>query len=229
LTFAIEDPSVLQTLEDGTTIVDVERIHFIGGNGADHITGGALDDRLSGGSGANILNGGGGADRLFTYSGDDFLDGGDGIDTIVIFRRSDSAPVAFVMEAPENATILPSGATIQNIERLEYIGGLGDDHLTGGRFDDLLVGNEGDDVLIGGDGDDFLTGGTGADILDGGAGIDTATIGGGNFDLTEPIVEYELADGTILRGIEAINYSGGQGNDHIIGGAFADTFKWWRR
>ena len=51
-------------MADGTTVINVEQLSYIGGSGKDTITGGALIDNLSGYSGNDTLNGNGGDDHL---------------------------------------------------------------------------------------------------------------------------------------------------------------------
>ncbi|NOT84550.1 MAG: hypothetical protein HOP02_07160 [Methylococcaceae bacterium] len=56
---------------------------------------------------------------------------------------------------------------------ITYIGGEGDDDLSGGIFSDKLLGGDGDDFIWGNTGDDYLEGGQGNDKLQGGTGFDT--------------------------------------------------------
>lgn len=116
-----------------------------------------------------------------------------------------------------------------------------DDAIYGLGGDDTLRGNGGNDYLDGGRGIDALYGGFGDDILnssnfpglerdsliDGGPGIDFAYIeraassASYTFSLGDPAVE-QVFDGTTIRSIERVNFSGGSGNDSITGGALAD-------
>ena len=61
----LSTPSASQTMSDGTTLTNVERIDFTGGAGDDSIVGGASDDILRGGTGADRLSGGGDSDILY--------------------------------------------------------------------------------------------------------------------------------------------------------------------
>ncbi|WP_408887528.1 calcium-binding protein [Teichococcus aestuarii] len=65
----------------------------------------------------------------------------------------------------------PSQAS--GVRMANFIGGSGNDTLTGTAQADILQGQGGNDTLSGGDGNDILTGGRGADALSGGAGGDT--------------------------------------------------------
>gem|GEM_PF-1342992 len=68
---------------DGPDADDLTNIeHFIGGAGADIITGTAGDDFIEGGAGADSILGGAGTDQLFGDIGVDSLEGGDGDDTL---------------------------------------------------------------------------------------------------------------------------------------------------
>jgi Ca2+-binding RTX toxin-like protein len=65
---------------DGDDITNCE--HFIGGKGADSITGSTGDDLIEGGDGNDSLEGGLGDDQLSGDLGNDTLEGGDGSDTL---------------------------------------------------------------------------------------------------------------------------------------------------
>lgn len=65
---------------DGDDLTNVE--HFIGGNGADTISGSTGDDFIEGGGGADSILGGTGNDTLFGDGGNDTLIGGTGDDTL---------------------------------------------------------------------------------------------------------------------------------------------------
>jgi Ca2+-binding RTX toxin-like protein len=68
---------------DGPELDDITNCeHFIGGAGADTITGTASDDFIEGGLGADSIVGGAGTDQLFGDGGNDSLEGGDGDDTL---------------------------------------------------------------------------------------------------------------------------------------------------
>ncbi|PRD40218.1 UNVERIFIED_CONTAM: frpA [Trichonephila clavipes] len=113
-----------------------DTIRLFGSEGANRITGTAVEDHIYGAAGADTLSGyrgddriwgGGKADRLLGGAGDDTLSGGTGGDTL----RGQS----------------------------------GDDRLNGGKGADHLDGGAGADTLVGGDGRDMLTGGAGGDLF----------------------------------------------------------------
>jgi Ca2+-binding RTX toxin-like protein len=83
LTLDLTNPSVLQNLGDGSSVINVEAATITGGTGADHFIGGAYADSLNGYDGNDILQGNGGNDTLI---------GGNGTDTAVYLgSRSDYA------------------------------------------------------------------------------------------------------------------------------------------
>jgi hypothetical protein len=63
-----------------------------------------------------------------------------------------------------------------------FVGGSGNDTVTGNNDGDTLLGGAGNDTLDGGSGNDTLIGGPGNDILDGGAGTNTAVWSGTRSD-----------------------------------------------
>ena len=93
----LSNPTALQTLADGTTIVNVEVLDvFAGSSGDDVVTASAYSgEYLAGGIGDDILNGGAGADELLGGVGNDtlYVDSGNdkvtervqdaGIDTVI--------------------------------------------------------------------------------------------------------------------------------------------------
>lgn len=90
LVIDVSNPGAMQTLADGTTLVNVERLEAYGGFGDDVLTGGAFSDVLVGGAGRDRLTGGGGDDLLSGLLGNDRIDGGEGHDAAVfVGRRSD--------------------------------------------------------------------------------------------------------------------------------------------
>jgi Ca2+-binding RTX toxin-like protein len=118
-----------------------------------------------------------------------------------------------------------------------FIGGPGDDLLTGTNGDDRLSGNVGADILTGGDGNDWLSGGRGHDVLFGGPGADTMQGGAdddiyyvdhahdvviegknGGVDEVRSSISYALGtnvENLILNG--AVNGTGNKFDNHIIG------------
>ena len=125
----------------------------------------------------------------------------------------------------KGAMVIYKDTVIEN-----FLGGDGDDNVTGNDAANTLVGNGGDDILDGGDGDDILdggagddtlTGGDGDDILDGGAGDDTLTGGAG-----DDILDGGAGGDTLTGGAGDDILDGGAGDDTLTGGAGADTFRY---
>ncbi|MGZ8336234.1 MAG: calcium-binding protein, partial [Allosphingosinicella sp.] len=139
--YTITDPDGLtSTATVQVTVTGVGAgVTLNGGNGADTLEGGALEDVLSGGNGDDLLIGNDGHDRLSGGNQNDQLHGGAGND---------------VLEGGNHEDLL--------------FGGSGNDRLSGGNHADRLHGGAGDDRLDGGNQEDWLDGGAGDDILTGG-------------------------------------------------------------
>lgn len=114
LSLNVMQPNRAQNIGDGTIVSGIERLAFYGGSGADHITGGRLNDRLEGNGGSDTLQGGtgrlshdglyggDGRDRLIAADGDDDLEGGRGND--VLFGGSGADKFIFT-HAPVKANV----------------------------------------------------------------------------------------------------------------------------
>lgn len=103
--------------------------------------------------------------------------------------------------------------------------GFGNDTLDGAGLHDTLNGGDGDDVLIS---QGVTSSAKTSEILDGGEGIDLAVITRYSRTLAHQLDlsvagPYKLVDGTVLRGIERIEFQGGYLADKITGGQYADT------
>jgi Ca2+-binding RTX toxin-like protein len=107
-----------------------------------------------------------------------------------------------------------------------FVGGLGNDTLTGAFGTDLLEGGPGVDTLDGADGNDELIGGTERDLLTGGIGDDDLEGEDGNDDLAggDGVDELLGAAGTdnLDGGIGNDDLDGSGGTDQLIGGFGAD-------
>ena len=199
-----------------------------GGDNDDFIYGGFGDDVLYGDDGndylstgelvfgdpGNIIRVAGGQDQLYGGDGNDWLssletdafdilDGGDGVDKLTISRSGLIAGItASIADASTNTGItLPDGTVIRNIEQFaKFIGGFGNDKITGGDLDDELHGGAGNDELDGGKGNNILHGDAGDDTIAAAGGNDKITGGSGNDTLI-----------------------GGFGSDIVLGDAGNDT------
>jgi Ca2+-binding RTX toxin-like protein len=150
------------------------------GDGNDTATGGDLRELFVGGRGADDISGAGGDDEFRAIltaasDGDDTLDGGSGID----FYNAASAVQSVTIDlAAGLATGFEIGTDdLTGIEKVRS--GSGDDRLIGGAKADTLISGDGADSLSGGGGDDRLiaNGALGAKTMDGGTGNDRLTGG----------------------------------------------------
>ena len=170
--------------ETGTdTLQGIENVR--GSQGMNTITGSSANNRLDGlggndwlkgGAGGDTLNGGEGADTLVADADNtrDNLDGGAGIDTADFSAFSANLNVS--LEGNDQVTVTGSGTgngsdRIRNIEN--FIGGSGNDSITGDNNVNRLEGGAGNDTLNGRGGSDFLVGGAGNDTFNVGQGHDT--------------------------------------------------------
>ncbi|MDW3222625.1 MAG: calcium-binding protein [Paracoccaceae bacterium] len=112
-------------------------------------------------------------------------------------------------------------------ETTYFLGGEGDDILSGETGIDTIEGGDGDDVARGGDDDDFLSGGSGNDTLDGNLGDDMIDGGLGNDALIgasgDNLIFGREGDDAIRSGGGDDVLYGGEGNDRMLGSANNDT------
>ena len=107
-----------------------------------------------------------------------------------------------------------------------FVGGSGNDEVTGNDADNTLIGGDGDDVLDGGAGDDRLDGGRGADTLTGGTGADTFRYASSAFG-ADRITDFEDGTDTIdFRG-SGLRYAdlaiGDSGRDKVVDAGSGNT------
>ncbi|MCI4405668.1 MAG: hypothetical protein JHC35_00110, partial [Sulfuricurvum sp.] len=158
----------------------IENIY--GTNYADTITGNALNNIFIGRLGNDTIDGGLGNDTFTGNNqndGSDIFDGNGGIDTAdysgsarqikVTLNGGTDATVAFTSNGAGDPV---TNDIIRNIEN--FIGGAGNDVITGDANDNILDGWSGTDTISGGDGNDtILARNTSNETLDGGADTDT--------------------------------------------------------
>ena len=221
------------TISDGSNtqvnFTNIERFNATFGSGNDIIVLGAGNDTLNGGGGNNSLNTGAGAA---------VVDGGAGGSDLWIADFSGDSTIKNINLNLAGIQSAGNGTTYVNIERMNILGGAGDDILTS------RVGNPNDgftDALNGGLGNDTLTVGGGIDTVDGGAGgddlliIDYATdtnglstfSGGALFsDGTNTQVAFSNMERIVATfGLGADNISiGGSSSDRIVAAAASDGF-----
>ena len=223
---------------EGDVIVDVENVlgsgygDVLGGDaGANRLSGGGGNDRLSGRSGDDVLAGGAGADQLFGNAGkdelrgedgDDVLEGGAGADRLlggagvdtVSYARSDLGVTVDLGEDTGEGGHA-EGDVIVDVENV--LGSGYGDVLGGDAGANRLSGGGGNDRLSGRGGDDVLEGGAGADRLSGGAGVDTVSYSGSDRGVTvhlwEDTVRGGHAEGDVISDIE--NVIGSEHDDEL--------------
>lgn len=196
--------------EGGNDVID-------GGVGSDTLDGGTGNDTLidvasipsgfSGIIGRDTLRGGEGDDILEFRSPDtgDKAFGDAGTDTIKLDFRdaTETQRVAFRV-APNSVVKLNDANTVAvlSVERVNFLGGKGDDFVIGGDLNDTLTGglggygfgHDGNDTLRGMGGDDIIDGGTGIQQIDGGEDNDTAS-----FDLASSGVAVRIVSGALIN------------------------------
>ena len=165
--------------------------HLAGKAGNDSIDGRGGNDQLYGGAGNDTLMGGDGNDLLHGGGGYNVIDGGAGNDTISYANATPTGRFG-ALEAGNfggvqidlnagQAYFLNGYDSFTGIE--SFIGGSGNDTITGDGSGNVLNGGAGNDTIVGGGGDDVLLTGTGDDSVDGGSGNDTLVLAAGNATL----------------------------------------------
>ncbi len=157
---------------DGDTLLGTfARDRYIGGEGADCLTGSLNQDTLYGGDDRDTLEGENGADVLFGNLQGDLISGGQEDDSLYGGKNSD------ILLGDEDEDLM--------------FGNIGGDSMLGGTENDCLYGGQDNDVVSGNEGDDFLSGDTGIDTLIGGDGEDSFALSsntGGNSDFFADII-----------------------------------------
>lgn len=201
------------------TFSGFERLYFVGVDGADTVTGGAIDDTIYGGRGANELNGGAGDDRMSAdYGAQQTLDGGTGDDLLIIINAV--MPVYFIYDSFDGSVDDGQLSVITGFERYEIEGSTLADVISTGEGADLISGFGGDDILSGWNDADTISGGAGNDIVNGDEGDDRLGGGGGR----DTLYGGAGAD-RLLGGKDNDALLGGAGNDTLIGGTGADLLR----
>ncbi|KAA1052536.1 FG-GAP-like repeat-containing protein [Azospirillum argentinense] len=223
-----------------------------GRDGDDLILGSAFNDTLTGSNGSDTLIAGDGDDVLYIDADDALVSGGAGFDTVYVQGDGNltldltASGIERVFSGSGNDILTATGS----VTLVEINGGAGDDLLVGSAFDDTLRGDAGDDTLFGGAGNDVLVGGGGSNVLFGGAGDDrlyvdtqTASLDGGDgndtvyarysggvtLDLSASIELFNGSVGsdtvTAVNASSAVELIGGDGDDSLTGGAYADSLR----
>ena len=165
--------------------------------------GGATDDSAEVWGSTSLLQGRAGDDAFAVHSGNATVSGGAGDD---VLTGDQSAHVLIHGDTGNDALIASSAAG-------DYFGDAGDDDFTARLTVSHLFGGGGDDAF------DVTASTTTGGVIDGGSGHDVLV-------LTSPVTfaalhanfarsQTTLADGTIVRGFEAVDCTGGFGNDTL--------------
>ena len=256
---AVKGGAVDASLWSFTNWAARDRITLTGSAGADGIIGSVRSDTINGGGGSDSLEGGGGSNRLNGGQGDDhivssatagadIINGGDGSDFAFIDRTQSA--VSLAIDLGFGGINIGDGTKLTSIERLKFLGGSGNDSVTGGGLDDVLNGQDGDDFLKGAGGNDRIFTDAGVDTLNGDGGDDELGIfsqaghsvidGGTGSDKLYVVRENaaialsvdigdggggrDIGDGTTITNVESVDFRGGSGNDTARGGALNDIF-----
>jgi Ca2+-binding RTX toxin-like protein len=111
----ITDPSIMQYVGDGSTIVNVEALT---------ITGGTASDTFIGAGQADSLNGYDGDDYLMGAGGNDTLTGGNGYDTAIFSGAASDYTVTLQSNGSYRVTSAAEGTdTLNSIENLRFADG----------------------------------------------------------------------------------------------------------
>jgi len=193
----------------------------MGGAGNDTLNGGADDDNMTGSAGNDTYHVDSAGDIVIELANE----GTDRIISTISYTLGDNV---------ENLTL--SGAEVingtGNALANSIAGNVAANLLDGGDGDDSLNGGDGEDILLGGIGNDKLNGGLCADNMAGGADNDTYYVDNLGDVVTEfasegtdriiSTVSYTLGDNVenlTLTGSEAINGTGNELNNSIVGNA----------
>lgn len=213
LTFGTDN---VATVSDGSRLLNIEALIYLGGGGSDEVRGGVNGDNIAGDGGNDTLDGGGGQDIVDGGAGDDLLiaragemafdqyKGGDGIDDLEVDFSAVATPLTLDLSTAGVSVTLPGVIRFDGFERYQITGTAGNDSLIGGdaAADPGAANPEGGadvavayaDRLLGGAGNDILDGRGGRDVLSGGDGDDTIIIRG----------DADLIDGS--KGVDTLEF-----------------------
>lgn len=196
-------------------------------SGADLVRARGRADTVYGGSGEDTIYGGWGRDALYGDEGHDILYGGLGRDLIHGGEGTD-----IMYGGAQSDTIYAGPNTEEGASADEVYGGHGDDHLYTAANNTVIYGGSGNDDLTGlvgtldghgGSGDDSVRAGTASDRIIAGSGNDTVYgLGGGDSVEGQSGDDYiKISGPSPTDHLEGRAY-GGDGNDTIVSGEFAD-------
>jgi Ca2+-binding RTX toxin-like protein len=182
--------------------------------GFEDVSGSSGNDNITDGAGVNRLDGNNGNDT-FAMTNDGVADdvrGGGNNDTIDYSALI--ADLSVILNG-NSAVTVTNGDTIRSIEN--FIGGSGNDTITGDNNANQLTGGAGNDVITGGTGADVLTGGSGTDTF-----IYTATNQSGiGAALRDLITDFAAGDKLNFAGIDANTTNAAPGDQAFVFNALA--------
>ena len=238
-----EGDLVIENLAEGMDLVQSSVSYALAANVEDltltgtaaiNGTGNALGNILTGNAANNTLTGNGGNDTLDGGTGADTMRGGAGNDSYVVDSSGDRV-TEYSGEGTDLVQASVSHTLAANVENLTLTGAAAITG-TGNNSNNVVTGNAANNTLTGGAGDDILDGGAGADTLRGGTGDDSYVVdsagdsvteyGGEGTDLVQSSVTRTLSDyieNLTLTGTAAINGTGNDSNNVLVGNAAANT------
>ena len=189
--------------------------------GIERVSGSSGNDTITDGAGVNRLEGNNGNDTfiLTADTASDDIRGGAGVDTADYSALT--ANLNVTLDGGNQATVTGTGTLflglylfnndqIRDIEN--FIGGSGNDNITGDNLNNALTGGLGNDVLRGGQGVDVLTGGLGNDTFDFNATNESGTTA----TTRDQITDFQ---GAGVAGGDVIDLAGFTGTFSFIGTA----------
>ncbi|MGA0530428.1 hypothetical protein [Hansschlegelia sp. KR7-227] len=194
----------LGILAVGVTVRNIDRISLTTGGGRDTVLGGDEGDTIVTGAGADRVDAG--RRRPLGETGTDVVDCGSGVDTLVVDARTESRSVqlgsgadSFFVRSSSNRFVVDAA----NTEKVEFLGGSGDD---------------------------IIDTGTGAVIVRAGAGMDfwIADMSAAKSDLTFRFdLDFRLDELGVksVTGVDRIALTMGSGDDTVVGGTRGDTVR----
>ncbi len=213
----------VSSVDDGNdTVINIDKLRF-GNTDYTLVAGTSVANTLNSINGRNILVGGGGVDTLVAVSDNvrDIMDGGAGSDTANYSAYTAGLTVSLGAAAP--IIVGGSGSNNNNSDVLvnieNFIGGAGNDTITGSGGANVLSGGGGNDTFI------YNMNG-GADVIDGGAqnagGFDVLNVNGTAGNDTLDVIW----NGTSITGFEGGSVTGVERVNALLAGGTGDTLSY---
>ncbi len=196
---------------------NVERFNLAGGSGNDYLAGDLYNDTLVGGAGGDTLDGSRGADSI---------NGGDGIDQWKADYSSSTGAIKITLTGSLDVNEIVSGiigASVKNIERLNFSSGSGNDVISVGTLaysDNIYTNGGNDSINVGNGGSDYVNGGDGIDT-----GIFNWSASTSDISVDPYYDDYSDSEGRYVNfdNVDSFKITGGSGDDHLAGGVYNDT------